>query len=97
LTQNLANGNLQRLEGIRKVGFGTWGVYGVEGNYEIRGVMLWEGTEITQVWKDHPAFEYHKFTKLSAQNPEDRKLILDYILEAETAEGLALTSAKRIV
>lgn len=28
LTQNLANGTLQRLEGIRKVGFGSWGIYG---------------------------------------------------------------------
>jgi hypothetical protein len=44
LTLNLANGNLQRLEGIRKVAFGTWGVYGIEGNLEIRGVMIWEGT-----------------------------------------------------
>jgi len=40
----LANGSLQRIENIRKVGFGTWGVYGEEGNYEVRGVMIWEGT-----------------------------------------------------
>ena len=41
LTQNLANGSLQRIENIRKVAFGTWGVYGDEGDYEVRGVMIW--------------------------------------------------------
>jgi hypothetical protein len=33
LTQNLANGSLQRIENIRKNTFGSWGVYGEEGNY----------------------------------------------------------------
>lgn len=27
LTCNLAKGTLQRLEGLRKTGFGSWGVY----------------------------------------------------------------------
>lgn len=64
LTMNLASGNLQRLDGLRKNGFGTWGVYGGEGNYEIRGVMLWKGTEIAEEWKNHPSYMFHKFVQL---------------------------------
>lgn len=45
---NLASGSLQRLDQLRKHGFGSWGVYGSEGSFEIRGVMLWKGTDIAQ-------------------------------------------------
>lgn len=37
MTNNLANGFLQRLEHFRKYIFGAWGVYGEEPNLEIRG------------------------------------------------------------
>lgn len=37
MTNNLANGFLQRLEHFRKYTFGVWGVYGDEPNLEIGG------------------------------------------------------------
>lgn len=37
MTNNLANGFLQRLEHFRKYCFGAWGVYGQEPSLEIRG------------------------------------------------------------
>lgn len=37
MTNNLANGFLQRLEHFRKYMFGAWGVYGQEPSLEIRG------------------------------------------------------------
>jgi elongation factor 1-gamma len=77
---NMASGSLQRLEALRKNGFGSWGVYGSEGNYEIRGVMMWKGKEIAPEWKDHPSYSYHIFLKLNPHSEDDQKLILDYWL-----------------
>jgi hypothetical protein len=34
------------LDHFRKYVFGTYGVYGEEGNYEVEGVWVWRGTEI---------------------------------------------------
>lgn len=40
-------GFLQRIDPhFKKYSFAIWGVYGDEGNYEIRGAWLWRGTEI---------------------------------------------------
>lgn len=94
---NLASGSLQRLDQLRKNGFGSWGVYGSEGNFEIRGVMLWKGTDIAQEWKDHPSYTYHLFTKLDPKNDEDKKLILDYWLAKPTAEDLPLYDSKKLI
>lgn len=81
-TSNLAKGTLQRLENLRKTGFGNWGVYFSQEaqEYEIRGVMLWKGQDIAQPWKEHPSQEYHIFTKLDPSNEGDRKIVKDYWL-----------------
>jgi hypothetical protein len=42
----LKNGYVRNLYHFRKYCFGVLGVYGVEGAYEIRGVMFWRGTEL---------------------------------------------------
>ena len=78
LTSNLMNGFLQRLEHFRKYAFAVHGVYGDEPNLEIRGVWLWRGTEIPQEMKDHPSFEYHKFTKLDHNNEADKKKVTEF-------------------
>jgi elongation factor 1-gamma len=77
----LANGTLQRLDGLRKNGFGTWGVYGDKDDFEIRGVMMWKGHEQNEAWKDHPSVEYHTFTKLDPNNENDKNIIFDYWLQ----------------
>lgn len=46
LTSNLKDSFLQRCDQLRKHAFGTFGVYGEEGNYEIEGVWVWRGNEI---------------------------------------------------
>lgn len=96
LTQNLAYGSLQRLEGLRKFGFGSWGVYGEPDNYEIRGVMMWKGTEITQTWKEHPSFMFHKFEKLNPTKEPDVECILAYWL-GQQAEGLPRKDSKLLI
>lgn len=45
LTSNLKDSFMQRLDHFRKYGFGVHGVYGEEGNYEIRGMWVWRGLE----------------------------------------------------
>jgi len=36
------------LDSFRKYVYGTYGVYGDEGNYDCKGVWVWRGTEIPQ-------------------------------------------------
>lgn len=45
-SKNSAGMFLQKLDPFRKYTFSAHGVYGDEGNYEIRGVWMWRGTEI---------------------------------------------------
>jgi elongation factor 1-gamma len=47
-TNNSSNIFLQQCDTIRKYTFATHGVYGEEGNYDIRGVWMWRGTDIPQ-------------------------------------------------
>ncbi|KRX11205.1 Translation elongation factor EF1B, gamma chain, conserved [Pseudocohnilembus persalinus] len=83
LTSNLKDNTLQRLEKFRKHVFGTFGIYGEEGNYEIEGVWVWRGTQIPQLLKDQPNFEYHKWNKLDHTKPEDRALLEEFWLNME--------------
>lgn len=91
MTNNLARGFLQRLDHFRKYVFGSWGVYGDEPNLEIRGLFMWRGTEIPQEVKDHPSYDYHKFERLSFEDPKTRDLLTEHwssISETGTVEGL---------
>jgi elongation factor 1-gamma len=61
---------------FRKYVFGTFGVYGNEGDFEIRGIWMWRGTEIPAHLKENlPNFEYHDWIKLDHTNAEHKKLI----------------------
>ena len=39
---------LQKLDGFRKYCFAVHGIYGVEGDYDIKGVWMWRGTELPE-------------------------------------------------
>ncbi len=58
------NGTLQRLDELRKYGFGVYGVYGEEPKLEVQGVWVWRGVGIPQEVKELPNYEYHTWTKL---------------------------------
>jgi elongation factor 1-gamma len=47
-TKNSASFFLQKLDAFRKYSFSAHGVYGEEGNYEVRGVWMWRGTDIPE-------------------------------------------------
>ena len=68
LTSNLKNGFVRNLDHFRKYAFGAFGVYGVEGNFDIKGVLMWRGTEIPTEIKEHQSYDSYKFTKLDHNN-----------------------------
>lgn len=98
MTCNLKNGFLSRLEHFRKYSYAVHGVYGTEPNLEIRGVWMWRGTEIPFEVTDHPSYEYNKYTRLSHEKAEDRKLLEDYWCntkeDVDKVEGLTVIEAK---
>lgn len=75
---------LQKLDNFRKFSFSVHGVYGVEDNYEIRGLWFWRGLEIAPQMQEHESFEYHTFKKLDPSKEEDKKFIEEYWLNINT-------------
>jgi len=84
---------LQKIDNFRKYAFSVHGVYGDEGNYEIRGLWMWRGTDVAPQLKEHDSYEYHTFKKLDSNNENDRKLVEDYWLhvnQGEVCDGLTV-------
>lgn len=79
-TNNSSSFFLQKLDNFRKYTFSAHGVYGVEGDYEIRGVWMWRGTDIPEELKEHDNFPYMTIKKLDHSSEADRKLIEEYWL-----------------
>jgi elongation factor 1-gamma len=91
LTVNLSEGTCQKLEHFRKYAFGSWGVYGEEPNFEIKGCLLWRGVEHPQEVKDLGSYEYHTFVKANVDDEKDRKRVEEYWLsigEGKVVDGL---------
>jgi len=90
-TANASGFFLQKLDPFRKYTFSAHGVYGEEGNYEIRGVWMWRGTEHPTEIKEHDNYEFTTIRRLDHTKEEERKLIEDYwlhIKEGEVVDGL---------
>jgi elongation factor 1-gamma len=93
----LKNGYVRNLDHFRKYCFAAFGVYGVEGDYDIRGVFFWRGTEIPFEVSDHQSGDYYKFTKLDHTKEEDRKLLEDYwthLEEGQIVDGKPIYDVK---
>ena len=52
--------------------------------------MFWKGEGIAKNWEEQGSYEYHNFTKLNPKEEGDRKIVKDYWLFNEKAEGLSL-------
>jgi elongation factor 1-gamma len=79
-TCNSSSFFLQKLDTFRKYTFAVHGVYGVEGNYDVKGVWMWRGTDIPEEVKEHDNFPYMTIKKLDHTVEADRKLIEEYWL-----------------
>jgi len=96
-TNNFAQIFLQKLDTFRKYTFSSWGVYGEEGNYEVRGVWLWRGTDIPNEVKEHDNFEYTTIKRLDPSKENDRKTIEDYWLNiqpGQVVDGMPVAEEK---
>lgn len=47
-TKNSMSFFLQKLDAFRKYSFAAHGIYGIEGDYDIKGVWMWRGSEIAE-------------------------------------------------
>jgi len=83
MSNNSSSFFLQKLDPFRKYTFSAHGVYGVEGNYEIRGVWMWRGTDIPEEIKEHDNFAYMTIKKLDPTQEATKKFIEDYWLHIE--------------
>ena len=89
-TSNSKGMFLQKLDNFRKYAFAVHGVYGKEGDYKIRGVWMWRGTDIPNEMKEHDNFPYMTIRKLDINKPEDKQLVNDYwtkVNETDEVEG----------
>jgi len=79
-TCNLVGGFVQRLDPLRKYGFGSLLIFGNEEaqKFEVTGVWLFRGTSIPPEMSENDDAIHHNFTKLDTNDPAVRAQIGDY-------------------
>jgi len=88
---------LQKLDPFRKYTFSVHGVYGEEGDYEIRGVWMWRGTDIPQEIREHDNFDYMTIRKLDVTNQTDKDLVESYWLNLKDGDVVDGMAAREVV
>jgi len=78
MTCNLIGGFIQRLDELRKYGFGSLLIFGEEPNLEISGCWLFRGLEIPEEMKECPYSESYTFRKVDLTSDADKELIADF-------------------
>lgn len=94
LTRNFLTGFLSRAEVARKHSIGSIGIYGEEGDLEVKGVWMWRGVEDLPMMKEHTQWEYFQKRQLDLSNEADKQLLRDYWTKKEedkdVVEGLTV-------
>lgn len=77
MTCNLVGGMFQRLEGLRKHGFGVMSIFGVDRNNDISGVWFWRGTGLVFELSNDLTVDYDSYDwkKLDHNDPETKRLV----------------------
>ena len=81
MTNNKAKGFMQRSDGIRKYGFGVMQILddsASKGYYRLKGVWLFQGTDIKIMELANPEFETFNWTKIDHTDPAQKQLVEDY-------------------
>ncbi|KAJ4458492.1 putative DNA replication licensing factor Mcm3 [Paratrimastix pyriformis] len=76
---NLLGGFIQRLDELRKHGFGCMTIYGEAPNYAVQGLWVFRGTEIPFAMTDCPDYDTLEFTRCDPANPEHRQRVEDVL------------------
>jgi len=81
-TCNLVGGFVQRLDPLRKYGFGSMLIFGDEEStpkkYEVSGVWLVRGKDLPAEMTECEDSAHYNFRKLDLNNPADKKLAEDF-------------------
>lgn len=96
-SENQLDGFLQRCETFRKHVCGVHALVGKEGDFNMKGVWLWRGTEKLPNLEENPAMEYYKFTKLDINKPEDFKLVEEYFSLEDTDQEKKEIEGNKVV
>lgn len=85
-TSNLTTGWLQRLESLRKYGFGAaniWGVEDTKGPFYINSAWVFRGKGVPEEFSGCPDSEYHSITAVDLNDPAQKKEFEDILGGAE--------------
>jgi len=74
-TCNLVGGFFQRLDAVRKYGFGSIIIFGEENNMQISACFLLRGTEIPQVFKEVEDSELYDWSRVDTDDEKQRKIV----------------------
>ena len=77
---------LEQLKYFKKYSFGVLGAYGGDGDYKIKGCMLWRGNEIPEEIKSIHCFKKMTILKLDSKNEKDQGLVNEYWTKTEEKE-----------
>jgi elongation factor 1-gamma len=78
MTNNLLGGFVQRLDKLRKYGFGSMIIFGTEGNLAIKTCWLFRGSEVPAEMKECDDSEHYVWTKVDTNNQEHRERVNDF-------------------
>jgi len=79
MSNNLIGGWFQRLDRLRKYGFGSVLIFGAEPSLSINGVWLFRGSAIPEEMSCCDDSILYTWTKLDHTNSEDKKKIEDFL------------------
>lgn len=79
MTSNLIGGWFQRLDKLRKYGFGSVLIFGAEPELSISGVWLFRGKAIPEEMTTCDDSELYSWTKLDHSNADDKAKIENYL------------------
>jgi len=78
MTCNLIGGWIQRLDKLRKYGFGSLAIFGQEPTLEIQGVWLFRGQEPPEEMKETVDYENYTWKKLDPADKASQELVNDF-------------------
>jgi len=95
MTCNLIGGFVQRLDAVRKYGFGTVLIFGEEPKLEVGAFFLFRGPDVPQVMRDVEDTELYNWTKVDVNNEQHRELVNDYLSWDGKFGGRAISSVNQ--
>jgi len=78
MTANLVGGWIQRLDKLRKYGFGSLIIFGQDPKLEVSGCWLFRGQEPTQDMKETDDYEHYVWTKVDPEDAAQREKVNDF-------------------